>query len=186
MRFFIALEIPEQNKQQIQDIQTNLKSLLPQVRLTNSDKLHLTIAFVGNQPANTKVYLERLIAESVKDIQPFTITPSYIDGFPNLHSAHTFWLGVKGDTDKLFILEERIRDGLSKLGIGTDRRRYTPHIAIAKISGLKLDQNTESKLQQLSLQGQPPITISSIKLFESVPNKGLHRHNTLAQILLQE
>lgn len=50
MRFFIALEIPRENLAQLKSIQTKLHTLIPQARLTDLDKIHLTLAFMGEQP----------------------------------------------------------------------------------------------------------------------------------------
>ena len=50
MRFFIALEIPSENLPQFESIQTSLQKLIPEVRVTNLDKVHLTLAFLGEQP----------------------------------------------------------------------------------------------------------------------------------------
>lgn len=185
MRFFIALEIPEESRKQLEMVQESLGKIIPTVKLTNNDKLHLTIAFIGEQPDKLQVDFTRVIQEAVQGILPFKITPAYIDGFPHLHQAHTFWVGVKGDIDKLMIIRERIKDGLENLGLDTDERRYTPHIAIAKINNnFSLQPDQEKKLQEIMIDNFDPIRISSIKLFESIPEHGFHTHNTLAEIPL--
>ncbi|MDO8498521.1 MAG: RNA 2',3'-cyclic phosphodiesterase [bacterium] len=185
MRYFIALEIPEQSRQQLEMVQQKLRSIIPQARLTDNDKLHLTIAFIGEQPEFLKDELIKTLKITTREIPPFVITPAYIDGFPKLHSAHTLWIGVKGDIDKLMVIREKIKDGLESLGLDTDERRYTPHIAIAKINGdFKLEPEQEKKLQELMSDHFAPIYINSIKLFESVPEEGFHHHNTLAKIPL--
>ncbi len=184
MRFFIALEIPAENRQQLQQIQIQLKGLLPQVKLTNPEKLHLTIAFIGEQPDQIKPLLINAITESVKDIKPFEVTPSYLDGFPNIHEPHIIWVGVKGDIDKLVILRERIKDNLASLNLGVDHRRFEPHIAIAKVQNFHLTRDLEASFQQMMLQKFDPIQVSFVKLFESIPNHGFHSHNTLAEIQL--
>lgn len=185
MRFFIALEIPDESKRELEEIQNQLKAIIPQVRLTDNKKLHLTIAFVGEQPQELKDDLVEVLKKSTKDIPPFEITPGFIDGFPHLHQPHTFWVGVKGDIDKLVIIRERVKDGLIALGLATDERRYVPHIAIAKIKNkFKLHPDQEAKLQEMMLENFLPIKISSIKLFESIPEEGFHKHNTLAEIPL--
>lgn len=184
MRFFIALEIPEQSKKQILSIQEELKTLIPNIRLTDENKLHLTIAFVGEQDENLKNDLIKILTQSTKSISSFAVTPAYIDGFPNLHHARILWLGIKGDIDKLHIIRERIKDGLSDLKLETDERRYIPHIAIGKINQLKLSKTLEEKIQAMMLTSFNPIIVTSIKLFESIPNEGFHHHNTLAEITL--
>src|ERR1035437_6583255 len=97
MRFFIALEIPTQNLSQFQSIQYSLHTLIPQAKLTALGKIHLTLAFLGEQDASIKDELIQIMNEAVKDIPVFEITPAYIDGFPDIHHPHVLWVGVKGD-----------------------------------------------------------------------------------------
>jgi RNA 2',3'-cyclic 3'-phosphodiesterase len=184
MRFFIALEIPESDLEEFKIVQTRLKELLPSIRLTDNPKLHLTLAFIGDKDDKLKEQLIEVVNEAVSDIQPFSITPAYLDGFPSIHNPHTLWVGVKGDVDKLLLIRERIKDGLNALSIGVDERRFTPHIAIAKAQHLEINHEMEEKLQGLMAEGFDPIQISSIKLFESIPDEGFHTHNTLAEIKL--
>lgn len=183
MRFFIALEIPEADREPLKKVQNQLSKLLPNLRLTDNSKLHLTLAFIGEQPDSLKDALITLLTEAVSGIDPFEITPSFLDGFPNIHHPSTIWVGVKGDVDKLQIIRERLKDSLKKINILIDERRFTPHIAIAKGKTLAVSPELESKLQTL-IPPLSPIQINSIKLFESTPNQGFHIHNTLAEVKL--
>lgn len=186
MRFFIALEIPQENRQELQQVQTKLTLLVPNLRITDPDKLHLTLAFIGEQPDSYKEDLIKIITDAVANLSPFTVTPTYLDGFPTIHQPYTFWIGVSGEIDKLLIIREKIKDGLIVLKLPVDERRYIPHIAVAKPRGkFKLSPADEKDLQNFMGENKfDPIKISSIKLFESVPDSGFHRHNTLAEIKL--
>lgn len=186
MRFFIALEISDNCRESLKTVQHDLQQIVPDIRLTDNDKLHLTIAFIGEQPEVKIDGFTSVIEASVAGISPFPIIPAYIDAFPNLHHPHTFWVGVKGDIDKLFVIRERIKDGIVKLGLDTDDRRYVPHIAIGKVnSQYILSEHQEAELQEMAVEeDSPSINITSIKLFESIPEEGFHTHNTLAEILL--
>lgn len=191
MRFFIALEIPSINGPQFQAIQDRLSKIIPQARLTSSDKIHLTLAFVGEQPEEFRPKLTEIMQNAAKDVPTFEVTPAYIDGFPTLHNPNILWVGVKGDIDKILLIRERIKDGLVGLNLPVDERRFTPHITIAKLNRpinidkhIKIDKNMEVELEKLMAMPFDPIQISSIKLFESIPNEGFHRHNTLAEVKL--
>ena len=185
MRFFIALDLPAESRQEIESVQQQLKQLLPHLRLTDPNKLHLTISFIGEQADDLRPGLIKLISKATDNLPPFEITPAYLDGFPNLHYPHTIWLGVKGEVDKIILLTERVRDELFKLNIEVDERRFVPHIAIAKTNDLQIDTHTEAKLQALMQDKQfMPIKVSSVKLFESIPDHDFHRHNTLAEVEL--
>lgn len=184
MRFFIALEIPDSSKDDLFKIQDRLKKILPNFKPSDVDKLHLTIAFVGEQPENLKESLIKVLERAAENIPHFTVTPGYIDGFPHLHKAHVLWIGVKGDIDKLFLVRHRIKDGLQSLKLNVDERRFIPHIALGKISGLNLTADQENELEKLESASFDPIEVKSIKLFESTPGHGFHQHNTLAEIKL--
>ena len=184
MRFFIALEIPEESKIQLENVQQKLKDLFPNIRLTDPEKMHLTLAFIGEEPDSLKQELIKIIKSATLNIPPFEITPAYIDGFPNIHNPHTIWIGVKGDIDKLLLIRERIKDNLNDLNLGLDERRFIPHIAIGKISNFHIDSRTENLLASFMNINFTQIKISSIKLFQSIPENGFHSHNTLAEIKL--
>ncbi len=185
MRFFIALEIPSDNKLQFQAIQAKLHKLIPQVRVTDFEKIHLTLAFLGEQPDELRNKLTEIITKAAEGVSSFEVTPAYIDGFPNIHHPQVLWVGVKGDIDKVLLIREYIKDGLESLHLPVDERRFVPHITIAKFSNnLKVDQKLEVELEKLVAMPFDPIKITSIKLFESVPEEGFHKHNTLAEIKL--
>jgi RNA 2',3'-cyclic 3'-phosphodiesterase len=185
MRYFIALEIPDESKKQLQDVQNELKKIIPQAKLTDNDKLHITIAFIGEQPDDIQAKLVDAIEVAARGIPPFILTPGYIDGFPNLHNPNIIWVGVKDDIDKLFLIRERIKDALVDLALTVDERRYTPHIAIAKLrNDYHLNSEHEKQLEQLMLAQYQPIQVTALKLFKSTPDHGFHQHNTLAQIPL--
>ncbi|MBI2596437.1 RNA 2',3'-cyclic phosphodiesterase [Candidatus Daviesbacteria bacterium] len=184
MRFFIALEIPEADKEQIKQVQAQLKTLIPRIKLTDPEKLHLTIAFIGEQDLSIQDALITAMKNAEVGIGPFSIIPAYLDGFPHLHTAHILWIGIKGDIDKLYRLRHHIKDGLENIKLGVDHRRYVPHIAIGKLNNFNLTPNLEKEFERIMSIQFNPITVSSIKLFESIPEHGLHSHNTLAEIKL--
>ncbi len=185
MRFFIALEIPSQNLPQFQSIQRSLHTLIPQARLTNLDKIHLTLAFLGEQPEELKDKLTQIIKDATTGIAGFEVTPAYIDGFPNVHHPQVLWVGIKGDIDKVLLIREGIKDGLESLHLPVDERRFVPHITIAKFNkSYQIDRNLEVNLEKIVATSFDPIFITSIKLFESVPSGNFHQHNTLAEIKL--
>lgn len=185
MRFFVALEIPSENLAQFQAIQAKLRRLIPQARITDFEKIHLTLAFLGEQPDELQNQLTQVILKAAEEISSFEVTPAYIDGFPNLHHPQVLWVGVKGDIDKVLLIRERVKDALGNLHLPVDERRFIPHITIAKAkNGLKIDQKLEVNLEKLMAMPFEPIKISSIKLFESVPQEGFHKHNTLAEVKL--
>lgn len=187
MRFFIALEISDTNRAKLQSLQSKLHTLIPQLNITYPQKLHVTIAFIGDQKDEIKDSLIQVLQQAAKGIAPFEVSPAYIDGFPNIHIPDVLWMGIKGDIDKLFILHERIKDGLKHLQLPVDERRFIPHITIAKWpEPYRISDDLELEIEQLGSSIHfDPIKVTGIKLFESIPDQGFHHHNTLAEIKLE-
>lgn len=186
MRFFIALNIPEDDLPCLEDVQKQLKEVLPEVGLSPAEKLHLTLAFLGEHPNSLQNDLTQALRKACLGIHPFSITPAYIDAFPNIHHPQTFWLGVKGEVDQLIILRERIKDEILNLNVPVDERRFVPHIKIGGMPRREITPEEEEKLQKISFEGLDPIHVDKIRLYESVPEGTFHRHNTLAEIELQD
>src|SRR3989338_4776913 len=167
MRFFVALEIPKENLAEFQSIQSKLHTLIPQAKLTTLDKIHLTLAFVGEQPEELTSDLIKVITDASEGISTFAVTPAYIDGFPQIHHPEVLWVGVKGDIDKIHIIRERIKDDLQALRLPVDERRFVPHISVAKLNhSFQIDRNLEVRLEEMMQSNFTPIQITSIKLFE--------------------
>jgi RNA 2',3'-cyclic 3'-phosphodiesterase len=184
MRFFIALSIPGGYIHCLEDVQKNLKEILPEVGLTPREKLHLTLDFLGEHPDEIQNDLTESLRKACLGIKPFSIAPAYIDAFPNIHHPHTFWVGVKGDIDHLVILRERIKDEIINLGIPVDDRRFVPHIKIGGIPSREITPGEEEKIQHIPFENLDTIYINSIRLYNSVPDGSFHRHNMLAEIKL--
>ncbi|MCL5018902.1 MAG: 2'-5' RNA ligase family protein, partial [Patescibacteria group bacterium] len=152
------------------------------IRGNHTLKVHPKEAY--NKPDSLKEKLIETINKAVIGVSPFSVKPAFIGGFPHLHHSNVIWVGVNGDTDKLMIIQERIQTDLAYLHLPTDNRPFTPHITIVKHQGLVVDRFLQDKLQNIMKQHFDPILIDSIKLFESIPDKGFHTHNTLAEIKL--
>ncbi len=84
----------------------------------------------------------------------------------------------------LFRIRERIKDGLVELKLDADVRRFIPHIALGKVSNFNLSASQELQIEKLEQIRFASIKVASIKLYESIPDNGLHSHNTLAEIKL--
>lgn len=132
MRLFTAIDLP---KTVLESLDALLRSLRPQARIRWSrlDNLHITTKFIGDWPAER---LDELIA-ALEEIEPtgeFPISVRELGWFPNPNSPRVFWAGVDGG-DKLPELAARTDAATARLGVPVERRRYSPHLTLARIKG---------------------------------------------------
>ena len=103
-------------------IQRRLQMQGAKGRFTTRDNMHLTLAFIGEY--NDPGFVSDVMSDVVFD--PVRLTVSGFGSFRDL-----YWIGVKED-EGLAVNVKRIRKALSDNGIPFDRKKFMPHMTIAR------------------------------------------------------
>ena len=122
MRLFIAIQLNEEMRNLLGDIQDSYRRMAVQGNYTPAENLHLTLAFIGEYDDPDKV-LEAL--ETVS-FQPFRISLDRTGCFGDLH-----WAGI-ADCPQLDNLVKQIRHALANAGIPFDKKRFRAHITFLR------------------------------------------------------
>ena len=125
-RLFVSLELPSSVAQSI----ANLNPHLPGVRWVRVEQIHLTLAFLGNVPADTE---ENLRAELLSiRFARFFLPLNGIGTFPAKGRPKVVWLGVGHGHPHLFQLHKRVADAALAAGLEPDLRPWHPHFTLAR------------------------------------------------------
>ncbi|MEK6868809.1 MAG: RNA 2',3'-cyclic phosphodiesterase, partial [Nanoarchaeota archaeon] len=93
MRLFIAIEIPEEIKSYLAEIQQEIADSKNKIRLVNKDNMHLTLKFLGEvQPDNLEDIKNNLKKITFK---PFSVVLDNIGVFPSDNYIRVVWVGLK-------------------------------------------------------------------------------------------
>lgn len=123
LRLFFALNCPPELADHICSWRDN-QSL--DGRPVAKDNLHLTLAFLGSQPAAALNGLKHLGSQLQGDA--FTL---HLDQLQTI--GHGFLcLTPSQPPPPLLQLVERLRSGLSSLGVALDSRPFLPHVTLAR------------------------------------------------------
>ena len=122
MRLFIAIQLNEEMRNLLGDIQDSYRRMAVRGNYTPPENLHLTLAFIGEYDDPNKV-LEAL--ETVS-FQPFRISLDRTGCFGDLH-----WAGI-ADSPQLDNLVKQIRHALADAGIPFDKKRFRAHITFLR------------------------------------------------------
>ncbi len=134
VRSFIAIELPEELKLGLTQLEAKLKSdELPQVKWVDPYGIHLTLKFLGNVAVNMLGDITRAIEASVQGIPPFRLEVKELGVFPNLRRVQVAWVGIGGEVDKLGQLQQRIESNLVPLGFPPESRPFMPHLTLARL-----------------------------------------------------
>jgi len=134
IRSFIAIELPDELKQGLTQLEARLKSAnQPWVKWVNPYSIHLTLKFLGSIAADRTGQITGAIEEAVRGIPPFHLEVKDLGVFPNLRRVQVAWVGVGGELDKLGQLQQRIESNLAPLGFAPESRPFTPHLTLARV-----------------------------------------------------
>jgi len=134
VRSFIAIELPDELRQTLSQLQGQLKAHnQPWVKWVDPHGIHLTLKFLGNIAAGKIDAIIKATGEAAEGIPPFDLKVRELGVFPNPRRVQVAWVGLSGDIDKLGQLQKRIEARLANLGFSRELRPFTPHLTLARI-----------------------------------------------------
>jgi 2'-5' RNA ligase len=133
MRLFIAIELPDLVRRSLSALSKDLAfAQVPTASLIRPENLHLTIKFLG-EVVDPDVSRLCNVLKQVPAIGLIHLMPDHVECLPERGPVRTICIGVAGDLDRLQALYDSIEDISEQLGVRKERRRFLPHITIARL-----------------------------------------------------
>ena len=134
IRCFIAVELPAVIQDEIGTYLSQLKKIAPEVRWVRAGSIHITLKFLGEQPASMVSQIEKKMDDVRGLIEPFTLAITGGGCFPNRRQPRVFWLGLEQDkSNPLFKVNAWIEDQMAMLGFDKEKRRFSPHLTLGRV-----------------------------------------------------
>ena len=134
IRIFISVFSPKEIVNIKEMLKTTIDTRGIKIRWIQDGNMHLTLKFIGNTTEESRDSINNAIHDLVKDTPFINLSISGTGCFSKRDRANTLWVGIKGDLDKLEQLILNINNKLEPLGFPIERRKFLPHIAIARIN----------------------------------------------------
>jgi 2'-5' RNA ligase len=94
--------------------------------------LHVTLAFLGQQPEECLTTLERVGAAAAAGSRPGVLRLGQAGTFGSRREPRVLWIGIEGDLPKLVALQARLATELRGAGFALEDRTFSPHITLAR------------------------------------------------------
>lgn len=133
IRSFLAIELPDEVKGKLKNIQETLKSRgVKGIRWVDPGKIHLTLKFLGEI---SQAQIEKIIVSFQQPIsmKPIQIQVEDLGVFPNPNRPRVVWVGI-ARSEELSFLQKQIEVTCSKLGIPSEDRAFSPHLTLGRVS----------------------------------------------------
>ncbi len=133
VRLFVALSMPEATASALSE----LCSGLPGARWVNPEQFHLTLRFIGEVDGRTA----RHVADELAGIQmpSFDLALHGVGTFGDKRAARSLWAGTR-PAPGLDRLHEKIDGAMARLGLPPDRRKFAPHVTLARLNQPPIDR----------------------------------------------
>ena len=124
-RLFVALQLPDPLRSAVQELQSGLRD----ARWLTGDGLHLTLAFIGEVDGSMQPRIEAALADVTAPA--FRLELHGIGCFPPRRAPRVLWTGASPKAE-LASLAQTARRSLTRAGLTLERRRFMPHVTIAR------------------------------------------------------
>jgi len=152
-RLFAAVMLPDAPREHLVTALRPLRG--PELRWTDPDNWHLTLAFYGDQP-NDAAAATALVAQAAGLHGPLRLNLSGAGSF----SRRTLWIGVGGDTTELRAL-------MGDCAAEPDERRRA-HLTVARAGARTRDSwLVADHARALSVYRGPEFAVEEVQLVES-------------------
>lgn len=132
MRAFIAIEIPEELKEEIIKLQNEIVSKVgrEKLKLVERENLHITIKFLGEISDRDVKIIKEKIEEVCRKKIPFSISLIGLGVFPNEDYIRVIWVG--GKSRELEEIAEGLNRELNK-ELGLSKEEFKIHLTVSRV-----------------------------------------------------
>ncbi|MGH2628651.1 MAG: RNA 2',3'-cyclic phosphodiesterase, partial [Anaerolineales bacterium] len=103
------------------------------VRWVRPENVHLTLAFLGDLPAERIPEVQRVVEPAAAETPPLHLSVGGLGAFPRPQAPRVIWIGVQESSGRLEILEDRLEDGLRRLGWEPPEEPFRPHLTLGRV-----------------------------------------------------
>jgi RNA 2',3'-cyclic 3'-phosphodiesterase len=137
MRAFIAIELPQNIKDNISRLQAELKASGADVKWVAPSHIHLTLKFLGDIDDRTKDAVRGLLNEIASHTPPFIIKLGGLGAFPDFRLPRIIWVGLSQGHDQAKTIVHQLENSLGQYGIDQETRPFSSHITIGRVRSRK-------------------------------------------------
>lgn len=141
------------------------KRISTDVRWESLQKIHLTLRFLGEVDDGDMERTADAARNAANEVGEFRLRLGDPGVFPSRKRARVFWFGVDDVSGGLHGLHKCLQDELAKLRFPAEKRRFTPHLTVARTRLNNLE------LAQAHLSREPDPAEFSVSRFYLVESK---------------
>jgi len=184
LRVFLAISLPAPVRGAIAAATAPMRGAARDLAWVAEGHLHLTLKFLGEQPASAVDALRDALAPPLARIVPMALEVGGLGAFPNLRAPRVVWMGIAADA-RLELLHHDIELIGAALGYELEGRPFRPHITLAR-ARTPLAEGPARALRSAAkmVQHRSRAPVNSVEIMASRLGPGGAHYTTLASLAL--
>ena len=171
LRTFIAVEIPPQLQNQIQQATQPLRKEFGAslVRWVPAQNIHITLKFLGDVSSASIEHLTQILRTAVDSISAFDIAIGGLGSFPSLKRPRILFIGIQAPAE-LEALYRGIESACARLGYESEKRGFSAHLTIGRVKqdASAVDQQKIRRiLETTTIDSLGTARVNSVHLYKS-------------------
>ncbi len=159
IRLFVALELPSSLRERL----SWMAGGLPGARWVAPENYHVTLRFIGDLPGYRADEVDQALAGL--RAPGFTVQLRGVGTFEKGGRVNSLWVGVERNRE-LDHLQTKIETALQRAGLERERRRFTPHVTLARMDGIP-EAKIAAWVAGHNLFRSEPVVVEHFTLFSS-------------------
>lgn len=160
-KIFAGIELDDRVRLQCARVITRLGDHGLDARFEPSEKLHITLAFLGWVQPEQIGPIQEALQLAASAVRPFTLTLDTLGAFPHERRPKIVWIGARDQGAPYRALASSARKAYEPLGFSFDKDAIA-HVTIARVKG------GHAHLPMLDVKPMH-LHVTKIALFESLP-----------------
>ena len=176
MRVFVALELPQKTKDNLERSQNQFAELSSGGNFVPKDNFHITLHFLGNVAVSDLIYIQSAM-DAVKDLPAPELA---VTQFALLRASDIVCARLR-QSNELTALHDMLGEKLEANGFEVEHRAFRPHITIIRKKNFTLPFSEVTKSVKVY---NMPFYATNVVLYESVFDENGVTYRELYKITL--
>jgi len=170
MRCFVAIDIPEEIRAELADLQKDLAGRVDirkgDAKWVEPEAMHLTLKFLGEVPDNQIVEVCKIVETVAARHAAFDFPVEQVGSFGG-HSARVLWVGAGLNSPELGQLQQDLEEQFEQAGWPREGRQFSGHLTLCRIRNVKAGEKLAAAAKQYTDYDLGTVEAASLCVYES-------------------
>ena len=185
MRVFIAVELPEKVRKEIDYLQHRMRATTNRIKWVDSSAIHITLKFLGEIEEKKLTSVYQATGDTVRGAKTFLLGLEGVGVFPENGDPRVIWIGIGEGSREISKMAAQLEKKLCSQGFAREQRKWVPHITLGRVKLLKDRETLMNLITEHRHVSGGTVQVREVTVMQSRLTPGGARYNPLQRFSLE-